>query len=158
MPALHDLHQRFDVGVDSRAAVSAGGEVKDCEGGVARFVLVYISEAHAQNEWPVGDPVALDQALTLDDRVAHASAFREAYFPLLEGWKVAVDDPQPRSAGSAGDQFDRAYAAWPTRFYVLDGRSEDSPVRLVWKAQPESDNEYKIEELERFLGEQEHRT
>ena len=105
----------------------------------------------------MGDPIAIDQALTLADRTAHAAAFRAAFHPLLNDWTIAVDDPQDASitqdgiAAEGGDAFDRAYAAWPTRFYVLSAPGEDVPVRLVWKAEPADDNEYKLQTLEDFL-------
>ena len=133
--------------------------------GAASFSLVYIAEAHARDEWPVGDPIAIDQALTLADRTAHAAALRDTFRPLLDDWTMLVDDPQPAngsdrcssscdgdSKGSTGgDAFDRAYAAWPTRFYVLSA-PEDAPVRLVFKAEPDRDNEYKLQTLQDFLS------
>lgn len=116
------------------------------------FTLVYIAEAHSRDEWPVGDPIAIDQALTLADRTAHAAVFRSTFRPLLDDWTIAVDEPQAASGSGSGDAFDRAYAAWPTRFYVLSATDDDAPVRLVWKAEPAEDNEYKLQSLEDFLS------
>ena len=31
--------------------------------------MVYISEAHARDEWPVGDPIIIDQPKTLSKRL-----------------------------------------------------------------------------------------
>lgn len=51
----------------------------------------------------------------------------------LEGLvELLVDDP----ALDGRDGFDAAYAAWPTRFYVV----EDG--RMKWIAQPDNHHEY----------------
>ena len=123
---------------------------------------------------------------TLDGRVSNALAFLRAYSQLLDGWRVAIDDPDPGAVGpgsrgsekAGGDLFDSLYAAWPTRFFVLDGRPSagqpagetgekastnaglprepDLPlVRLVWKAEPDGNREYSLGGLEAFLAAEE---
>ena len=132
----------------------------------SNFPVVFLSsvttEAHARNEWPVGDPVKLDQPLTLQERFACADSFRRQ-FPELESWNICIDDPE------SGDAFDTLYSAWPTRFFVLDGRekeshaptaivtgeqeleSPESTTTLAWRAEPHDDHEYKLEDLEQYL-------
>ena len=71
------------------------------------------SEAHASDEWPVGNPVVLKQHTTLDERRAAASRFvAEKQWP--GAWPVAVD--------AIDNPTDRLLALWPVRAYViLDG-------------------------------------
>lgn len=94
----------------------------------------------------MGDPVVLDQPLTLEERFDAAAKFRKT-FPVLKDWPVAVDNPE----GAAADAFDSAYSAWPTRFYVIDGRHEETTATLLWRAEPHADHEYKLKDLVAFL-------
>ena len=54
--------------------------------------MVYISEAHARDEWPVGDPIIIDQPKTLSKRLEIANGFRDFFdFPndfniVVHGW------------------------------------------------------------------------
>ena len=79
--------------------------------GKALFAGVYIAEAHAADEWPVGARVSFcNQPRTLEERVALAKSFRERFegsFPLL--------------ADTMDNQFMDAFAAWPYRFYIVQG-------------------------------------
>jgi len=83
----------------------------------ARFFLIYIREAHAAGDWQstrnVREGVAVAPASTLDDKENHAAmCTRELHltFPAL------VD--------SMDGKVEAAYAAWPSRAYIIgaDGR------------------------------------
>ncbi|KAL4440384.1 hypothetical protein ABPG75_003385 [Micractinium tetrahymenae] len=98
---------------------------------------VYITEAHAQDEWPISSarytpdrqPVLLSQPQSTEERAAAAARFVEQYgfqAPMLVD---PIDNP-----------FDAAFAPWPLRFYILH-RS-----RLRYKAQPR-DCSYDLSEL-----------
>jgi hypothetical protein len=84
-----------------------------------RVVTIYIAEAHAQEEWPIGDEhkpqvCALAQPRTLHERREAACLFvRELSWPF----EVYVD--------GMCDSFEHAFAAWPVRFFVVgaDGRT-----------------------------------
>ncbi len=85
--------------------------------------MLYISEAHASDEWPIssgrytpdGLPVNLPQPKTAAERLAACGAFLTAYgLEGAEGLEVAVDDPE-------GDAFQRLFAPWPIRLYVIEG-------------------------------------
>ena len=95
----------------------------------AEWRFVYVAEAHAQDEWPLrsarfaadGQPVVVDQPRTLDARLGLARRFAADYgieSPLL------VDDP-------ADEAFERLYAPWPLRLYVVRGAT------LAWIAEPD---------------------
>jgi len=83
-------------------------------GAVAHFLCVYIAEAHAVDEWPLGKIVCLKQPKTMEERLRVAREFKEKYdlrLPLL------VD--------KMDNNFDAKYASWPERFYVIEnGRME----------------------------------
>jgi len=81
--------------------------------GRVRVVLVYIAEAHPRDQWPIGDDhdssiTSLEQHATLDARRAAARLFASK---LCWPFEVAVD--------ALGDPFERAFAAWPMRLFVV---------------------------------------
>jgi len=83
-------------------------------GHVANFLGVYISEAHAMDEWPLGKIVCLNQPKTMEERLKVAKDFKEKY-----GWKL------PLLVDLMDNNFDAKYASWPERFYVIEnGRME----------------------------------
>ncbi|KAG1680116.1 hypothetical protein FOA52_000229 [Chlamydomonas sp. UWO 241] len=85
---------------------------------VARFCAVYISEAHAQDEWPInsaradGDrgPVCVTQPTSTAKRCKLAASVDTRVLPVL------VD---PLLEGGH-EPFDTWLAPWPIRFYVMD--------------------------------------
>ena len=97
MPAVRRLHDEFY--------------------GRANFLLVYVREAHAAEEWVMPDNAArglvVPQPTTDDER---ASAARECVGDYLLSMPTAVD--------RVDDAVCRAYGAWPDRLYVIgpDGR------------------------------------
>lgn len=69
---------------------------------------MYIAEAHAIDEWPMGEPVPIKQAQSLSDRVAAASKFqKETGFT----WPMLAD--------GMDNSFHKTFGAWPTRYYVI---------------------------------------
>lgn len=88
------------------------------------LVLVYIDEAHAQDEWPIsssrfnGDrgAVCLQQTRTLRERCAAATGFAASFgFDRASGVRMAVDNPE-RVGGGA---FQEALSPWPVRMYIF---------------------------------------
>lgn len=82
-------------------------------GRLAEFVIVYIKEAHPENEWQMDSnrdgQVVYEQPKTFEERLGLAKTFvdrMEVKTPAL------VDDI--RNTGLA------CYAAWPERIYVID--------------------------------------
>jgi len=77
---------------------------------IARFLCVYIQEAHALDTWPFGLEQCYRSTHTVNDRCNVASDFIS-----IENFQheVLIDVP-PVSA------FNALFAAWPLRFYVLD--------------------------------------
>ncbi|CAF1113626.1 unnamed protein product [Adineta ricciae] len=86
------------------------------------MVTVYIEEAHASDEWPIGSRVCYTQPKCDADRIGIALDFIKATdyrIPLLI-------DPV-----SLGNPFSKEYNPWPIRFYVVDGKK-----RLSYIAAP----------------------
>jgi len=102
----------------------------------AQFLSVYISEAHALDEWPVGNGYdgrkAFYQHKSLEARIDAARQFVEDYrFPV------------PMVVDRMDNQFDNTFASWPVRFYILHGG------KVYYKAMPKLDEyTYSFDELE----------
>jgi len=101
------------------------------------FLAVYITEAHARDEWPCGKSLSFcDQPKTNEERCYLANLAKDKCnitFPYL------VDTIE--------NQFETAYAAWPFRFYgFLNGK-------LSLKPQPNTQHfAYLIDDLENWLN------
>jgi len=104
--------------------------------GKAQFLGIYLTEAHAADEWPVGPSVSFcKQPQTRAERCELAVRLKEQYeitFPML------VDTME--------NEFDNTFAAWPLRYYVI------SNGKLIFKAQPDLKTfGYDTSVLSRFL-------
>jgi len=102
----------------------------------AEFLIVYITEAHAKDEWPVGGTVSFcDQPKVLEERCVLARKYKEEKEMSME---MGVD--------LMSNGFENVFAAWPVRFYVV------KEGKLVWKAQPNlEDYAYDPTELSKWL-------
>jgi len=101
---------------------------------------VYIQEAHATDEWPVGDGYGglkgFKQPKTLEQRIAVAKEFVGDF---TYGVPMVVD--------TMSNQFDNAFASWPVRYYILHKG------RIYYKAQPNAEEyTYSVEELRAALA------
>jgi hypothetical protein len=93
-----------------------------------RFVVVYIEEAHAADEWPVGALTSVtEQPKTLEHRIELARRVHASPELLNRSAKVEV------LCDTMSNRFQDTMACWPIRFFVLD------PVSgvLQFKAQPD---------------------
>ena len=113
-----------------RGFASMVAEIKERFGSAVHFRFIYIAEAHAMDEWPVrsgrftkdGEPIVVNQPTSLPDRCALAQKFITDYHFDLETF---VDIPE------SNDPFERAFAPWPLRFFLVD--AED---RLQFVSEP----------------------
>ena len=89
-----------------------------------RFLMVYVAEAHAEDEWPISSsrfnadrgPVRVTQPREQLQRLALARQFADDFDPAGDVFHdVLVDDVD------AGDPFERAFAPWPFRFFGIGG-------------------------------------
>lgn len=72
------------------------------------FAFVYILEAHAHDEWPINYRLMIPQHRQLSDRIQAAQQFQDA---LSLNWPLFLDNMQ--------NDFERSYAPWPVRFYII---------------------------------------
>lgn len=78
----------------------------------ASFIHVYLREAHASDEWPVGNRVQFRQHQTQEERIRCAEKCRGDLSVELPGVVDHIDN-----------DFNNAYASWPERFYIIhEGR------------------------------------
>ena len=95
----------------------------------ADFVMVYLSEAHASDEWPIGLAalgIEVRAHRCLAERRSAAEAML-ARLPLREhGFTVCLDligkKMEDWGGGGGGEEdnpFDRAMPSWPFRFWVV---------------------------------------
>jgi len=89
------------------------------------FLVIYIAEAHAADEWPVGDPLKIMQPKTNMERAAIAKKFQDDYQFML-----------PMLVDSVENSFEQTYSAWPIRFYVVQDK------KVLFKAFPDERNTY----------------
>jgi len=83
-------------------------------------------EAHGQDEWPVGDPLKINQPTSIGERCGVARGFVQEY-----------DLSLPLLVDTMSNEFSTSYAAWPIRFYILN-----SDRQILFKAQPDQKNTY----------------
>ena len=72
------------------------------------FLAVYIAEAHASDQWPLGDRVAIAQHATLAERAAASRRFR--FCTHGRGDAAAALPPMPMAVDAMDDAFERAFA------------------------------------------------
>ncbi len=99
-------------------------------------MAIYIAEAHARDEWPVGKTIScVDQPTTLSQRLDNARQFKSNFniqMPML------VDNME--------NTFHTTYGSWPFRFYVIHHG------KLVLKAEPDqSDFAYNLDEIDHWI-------
>jgi len=101
------------------------------------FLTVYILEAHADDTWPIGSDVCYKQTCTTEERSCVARDFisHNGYeFP------IRIDAPPE-------DAFNKLFAAWPLRFYVIEPKES----RLSYICEPFGDI-IAISDLHSYLG------
>jgi len=89
------------------------------------FLVVYIAEAHAVDEWPVGDPLKIMQPKSTMERAGIASKFKKDYQFLL-----------PMLVDTVDNEYEQTYSAWPIRFYIVVDN------KIHFKAFPDELNTY----------------
>jgi len=74
--------------------------------------MVYIREAHAVDEWPLGNLVTIKQHQTLEERIDAAKTLNsELNFNI------------PTVVDSMDNIFNKTFQSWPERYYILQGNS-----------------------------------
>uniref|UniRef100_A0A7S1DDP3 Thioredoxin domain-containing protein n=1 Tax=Cyclophora tenuis TaxID=216820 RepID=A0A7S1DDP3_CYCTE len=117
-----------------------------------KWKFVYIAEAHAMDEWPLksgrfnndrGAVVVEKQPTKGEERCHLARRFVSDFGLRCDNhcYEFLVDDPE------RGEPFEKAYAPWPLRLYVIRGG------KMEWIAQPKNCSyDESIGELMRMLN------
>jgi len=75
----------------------------------AHILVIYISEAHACDEWPLGSFTCIKQHKTISQRLNAANEFvKKSGFTL------------PIYADDITNEFDKTYSSWPERYVIID--------------------------------------
>lgn len=98
-----------------------------------QWLLVYICEAHADDEWPIGSSVCVKQHKSIEDR---QKACQQCMQSLSVRLPTVLDD--------ISNSFNDTYACWPLRFYLID----NGVLEVV--AQPE-EGAYDPLEIDRWI-------
>ena len=101
-------------------------------GAEVAFRLVYIAEAHASDEWPIGAHIQQPQPRSTAERCGVA---RRRLAELGVARLPVLVDTAPDNA------FGKAYASWPLRWFFLDGHT------LTAVAQPTGGGGYDVRQL-----------
>lgn len=115
----------------------------------AEFRMVYITEAHATDVWPIsssrysfdGKPVQVSAPKSNKERCGLAMQFVKNYD--LSSWLPVHVDP----VGT--NPFEKEYSPWPIRFYILL-KGDDGTVRIACKLKPQG-AAYDLAEVRNFL-------
>lgn len=99
-------------------------ELQAKHAGRLRCCFVYILEAHAEDEWPIGGEVKYEQPVTLAGRCAIARDFIAGMgvsIPVLVD-SIEADLQTTDETADLGEPktFQELYAGWPIRLYVID--------------------------------------
>jgi len=99
----------------------------------ADFLTVYIREAHAVNEWPLGVKYCWNQPKTIMERISLAKLF-------VTEMKYQI----PVYCDTMENMFNGIFSAWPERYYIFyEGK-------LAYKAMPHGEN-FEFSELKDWL-------
>jgi len=79
----------------------------------ALFLIIYVSEAHASDEWPLGTNVCIPKHKTIEERIEVAKK------NLVEERSCKI----PVLVDSMDDSFEGIYKGWPERYYIIRGRT-----------------------------------
>jgi len=85
----------------------------------ADFLTVYIREAHANDEWPMGNTYSWNQPQVIEDRLLLAQRFVSEMNYLV-----------PVACDTIDNEFNSIFSAWPERYFILQEG------RLAFKAMP----------------------
>lgn len=106
------------------------------------FMLVYLEEAHASDEWPIYQlDEDIPQHKTLSERLGAARKFH-ADFCAGSDLHLLAD--------SLTNEFNRELASWPFRFWVLERCPGGEGSVVGFKAMPK-DCVYELEHLDLYL-------
>ena len=72
------------------------------------IIVIYISEAHAKDEWPISHTNQTNQHKTIEERIHAARQIEDSNLPLY------CDSMEKNSS------FEERFAAWPERAFIVE--------------------------------------
>jgi len=101
------------------------------------FLAVYIAEAHARDQWPVGKTIScVDQPTTLSQRLKNAQEFKKNF-----------NFEMPMLVDNMDNTFHNTYGSWPFRFFVI------YQGELILKAEPHKETfTYDMNEIDNWIN------
>lgn len=90
---------------------------------VVTFATVYITEAHASDQWPLGNSVSIPQHKTIADRQAAALKMVNEW-----NWKI------PLYLDTMNNTLHRVFGAWPERFVIAGADKQ-----VLWIGEADSE-------------------
>ena len=94
-----------------------------------QFAYIYVEEAHAKDEWPLGTIESYNQPKTLKERIDLAQHFKKKYvdtvFNSNDITRASLGDlgelsPIPVFVDTMENHFEQRYSVWPERFFIID--------------------------------------
>ena len=94
------------------------------------FLSIYISEAHANDEWPIRTKkeLVINQHKTINDRINAALSMIK-----FTKWKL------PLYCDCIDNGFRNEFKAWPLRIFMLGYNKNDEKYKLEWMMEPQPD-------------------
>lgn len=88
------------------------------------FLSVYISEAHADDIWPIRTKkeLRIKQHKTINDRIKSAILLKE-----FTGWKI------PIYADTMDNKFETRFKTWPLRIFIVDSNQTFKWIMMIDK-------------------------
>ncbi len=101
------------------------------------FVVIYIAEAHARDQWPAGKIIScVNQPTTIEERLVNAQECNKN-----------LEFEMPMLVDNMNNTFFLTYGSWPFRFYVVYNG------KLALKAEPDKNTfSYHIDELDQWIN------
>jgi len=100
----------------------------DKYGTKVRFVCVYIMEAHASDQWPIGKHSLFQQHKTTEERTKAARKFQKDFQYRPELYVDTHDN-----------SFNNLYCAWPERGFIITPDTQEDHSENSWKVSYISD-------------------
>ncbi|KAF0973428.1 hypothetical protein FDP41_008132 [Naegleria fowleri] len=87
------------------------------------FLTVYIKEAHACDEWKLGDNICIQQHKSIEERL-------DATKLMMKGLNYHI----PTVVDGIENSFEKMFAVWPERYILL----ENNDAKLLHVSNPEA--------------------
>jgi hypothetical protein len=74
------------------------------------IIMVYISEAHATDEWPLSKKITIKQHQTIEERITAVKLMKEKFNCEFDIYTDSLEEDK---------SFEKVYSGWPERGYIV---------------------------------------